>query len=192
MNDNSIATNEIVKNNIPAGHECALIREGFNPLHTPLKLANDVSDSVQTNDEFRNDLESGKSAYVPPIDYTKANTHEKSGRSNGAIKPVHTLHKSSTSSNTSGISDNSLKIPEKTRIRQWVLNLIPDVDAPALNVFAKSLEKDGVNNLGDLQECLSVGVLELSDIKAYINLAGIQKLKAVKILKAIHQMTANT
>jgi hypothetical protein len=76
-------------------------------------------------------------------------------------------------------------------IRQWILSEIPGIEASTLHVLAKQLEKVGVNTYGDLVECIRAGAINVTDIKGYIDTAGITRIKAVNVLMDVKTIAAS-
>ena len=76
-------------------------------------------------------------------------------------------------------------------IRQWILSEIPGIEASTLHVLAKQLEKVGVNTYGDLVECIRAGAINVTDIKGYVDTAGIPRIKAAKIITDVEAVVAS-
>ncbi len=76
------------------------------------------------------------------------------------------------------------------KIRQWILNKIPDIDPPTLHAFAKQLEKLGLSTYNDLERCIREGGVNLTDMKNYVDNAGITRLKAAKMLNEVDQLVS--
>ena len=76
-------------------------------------------------------------------------------------------------------------------IRQWILSEIPGIEASTLHVLAKQLEKVGVNTYGDLVECIRKEVVDIADIKGYVDTAGITRIKAVNLLMDVKAIAAS-
>ncbi len=112
---------------------------------------------------------------VTPVSFAQNSSNSVAGNENAP----KTATKGKTNVNTNDI-----------KIRQWLIDLVPDIDAPSLNALAKLFENDGVLTMGNVKNCIRVGVLETSDIKAYINAVGLQKMKGVEILKAVQSIAA--
>ena len=76
------------------------------------------------------------------------------------------------------------------KIRQWILDSIPDIEPATMHVLAKQLEKVGIQTYGDLEDCVRSNVVNVADIKGYIDTAGILRKKAVGILNEVERMAA--
>jgi len=73
-------------------------------------------------------------------------------------------------------------------IREWLLSLVPDIDAAGLNVIGKGLKKEGIETVGDLQEVINEDLFSLTDMTDLIKAAGVQKKKAISVLRAVKDM----
>ena len=76
-------------------------------------------------------------------------------------------------------------------IRQWILSEIPGIEASTLHVLAKQLEKVGVNTYGDLVECIRKEVVDVADVKGYVDITGITRIKAVNLLMDVKAIAAS-
>ena len=70
-------------------------------------------------------------------------------------------------------------------VQDWLLKIIPDVDAPILHALCEEFRKDELKTYGDVLECMAFGTLDVSDIKAYISQTKLSKMKAALIIKSI-------
>ena len=77
------------------------------------------------------------------------------------------------------------------KIRQWILDSIPGIEASTLHVLAKQLEKVGIQTYGDLVECIRKEVVDVADIKGYVDTAGITRIKAVNLLMDVKAIAAS-
>lgn len=77
---------------------------------------------------------------------------------------------------------------EDTSIRDWLLSLMPGIDGPTLHAVSQAFEKDSIETYGNMVECFHSGAIEVSDIKAYLFSGGLAKMKASKVLSAVHKI----
>ena len=79
-------------------------------------------------------------------------------------------------------------VDSETSIRDWLFDLLPDIDGPALHALTMEFENEAIVKYGDILECIDSGVLEMSDIKEYMKSAKLPKLKSSKILEEFQKI----
>ena len=112
--------------------------------------------------------------------------HPESGTSSASASASDTA-----SASASAIGDDVHResvIQEEMSVRDWLLKMISDIDAPTLYALSEVFRNDGLNTYGDVLECIELGTLDLNDIKRYLNIVKLSKKKADMIVKAVQNM----
>ncbi len=83
-----------------------------------------------------------------------------------------------------------MEVDRGTSIRDWLADLVPDIDGPTLHALTIEFKKDSIANYGNVLECIDSGVLEVSDIKDYLKTAQLPKMKSVRILTEFQKIVS--
>ena len=124
---------------------------------------------------------------IPPtIDTTTSPLH-----SECAVLPkdnisAYEAHEDGTNSKNA----ESLKWNSKMTIRDWILNLIPNIDGPTLHAVSECFRGDDINTVDEMIVCNKGGVLDIADIKGYMTKGKMSKLRQVQIINSFKEIVS--
>ena len=73
-------------------------------------------------------------------------------------------------------------------IRDWLIEVIPDLDGPTVHALSEQFRKDGIDTVSNMIACLNTGTLNVNDVKVYINNASLSKMRATSIIVALQNI----
>jgi hypothetical protein len=82
-------------------------------------------------------------------------------------------------------------VPGDMTIRNWLLDLLPNVDGPTLHALSEQFKNDSIVDYGDMIGLITSEVLALNDVKLYTKNAYLTKMKAASIINEFQKIVAH-
>jgi hypothetical protein len=76
-------------------------------------------------------------------------------------------------------------VQDKTSVRNFLIRLLPEIDASSLHAVDSAFRHDGVVTVGELTQYLAGGVLSLSDLKSYSKAGKLTMSHTLTLTKAV-------
>ena len=81
----------------------------------------------------------------------------------------------------------SKKVDKKT-IRAFIIELLPEIDAPSVHAVDTAFRNDGVETVGELVQYLEGGVISVADLRSYLKHGKFSMAYTLKFIRAVEEL----